>query len=125
MKLGDGPHPLGPHQEVVSGLDHLAGSVTEHHRFHIVPSSGDGVHAIVLPDGEEEFVLVVFFSEADEDRLWISRDLPAAETAWDLLDGAGLPDPFPALLVRFLEIGVGLEVGPRRCNVPHRPGWPR
>ena len=110
VELGDGALPLGTHDDVVNRLDHLAGRIAEHDRLHVIPPPGDGVDAVVLPDPEEELVLVVFLPEADEDRLGSAGDLPAAEAAGDLLDGHPLADAVPALLVRFLEIGVGLEV---------------
>ena len=110
VKLGDGPHPLGFHDEVVDGLDHLACRVAEHDRLHVVPPPGDRVDAVILPDPEEELVLVVLLPEAHQDRLGFAGDLPAAEAAGDLLDRDRLADTVPALLVRLLEIGVGLEV---------------
>ena len=110
VELGDGVPPLGTDDDIVDRLDHLAGRIAEHDRLHVIPSPGDGVDAVVLPDLEKELVLVVLFAEADENRLGPAGDLPAAEPAGDLLDGHPFPHIVPARLVRLLEIGVGLEV---------------
>ena len=110
VELGDRPHSLGLHNEVVEGFDHLACRIAEHDRFHIVPAPGDGVDAVVLPESEEELVLVVLFAEADEDRFRPAWHLPAAEAARNFLDGHPFADVVPAIFVRLLEIGVRLEV---------------
>ena len=110
MKLGDGRGFPGAGQDIVEGLDDFPAGIAEHDRFDVIPSAGDGIHSVILPDSEEELVFVVLCPEADQDHPRLARNLPAPKAAGDFLDGDPFPDSFPEGILRFLELEVGFQV---------------
>ena len=110
MKLGNGLCFLRPGQNVVEGLDDFPAGMAEHHRLHVIPSARDGIHSVILPEPEEELVLVVLFPEADQDYPRFAWNLPAPEATGDFLDGNPFPDSIPEGILRFLELEVGFQV---------------
>ena len=110
MKLSDGRRFLRAGQEVVEGFDDFPAGVAEHDRLHVIPPAGDGIHSVILPDPEEELILVVLFPEADEDHPRFAGDLPSPESAGDLLDGDPFADPLPEGVLRLLKLEIGFQV---------------
>ena len=111
MELGDCRHVImRPDHQVIDRFDHFTAGVTEHQGFHVVPSAGYGIYAVILPEPVEQLVLVIFFPEVDEDDLRLSGNLPPAKTARNFFDGRTFPDLDPAILIGFFKIRVRLEI---------------
>ncbi|OPY08051.1 MAG: hypothetical protein A4E67_01070 [Syntrophaceae bacterium PtaB.Bin038] len=122
VKQGDGPEPLRLDLEVVQRLDDLAAGVAEHDPLDVVPAAGDGIDAIVLPELEQQLVLVVLLREVHQDDPRLARHLPSAEAAGEILHRRVLPDGEPEGLVGFLELPVVLQVRPQQhVTVPEGP----
>src|SRR5271157_1060084 len=96
--------------EVINRFDHFTAGVTEHQGFHIVPSAGYGIYAVILPEPVKQLIFVIFLSEINKDDLRLSGNFPPAKTARDFLDGRTFPDLDPAVFVCLFKIRVRLEI---------------
>jgi len=122
VEQGDGPEPLRLDLEVVQRLDDLPAGIAEHDPLDVVPAARDGVDAVILPELEQQLVLVVLLREIHQDDPRLARHLPAAEAAGDVLDGRVLPDGEPEVLFGLLELRVVLQVRPQQdVTVPEGP----
>ena len=101
-------------QRLAGGLDHFAAGRTEHDRFHIVPAAGDGVHAVAVPEREQQLALVVTVTVPDQDDFGAAGDVPAAEAAAQVAPVGLLAQLLPAGLVGLFKVGVVAQVGPQK-----------
>ncbi len=123
VELGDGLEPLRLHLEVVDRLDDLAAGVAEHDPLDVVPAARNGVDPVILPELEQELILVELLREVHQDDPRLARDLPAAEAAGQVLDGRVFPDGRPEILLGLLELEVVLQVRPQQdVSVPEGTG---
>ena len=97
------------HQAFMDGRDHLAAGRGEHDRLNVVPTAGQGVHAVVFPDFVQQLIAAVTLGKIHQNGLGAARYVPAAQATFEILGAEGQTQGIPDVLVCFFKTGALLH----------------
>ena len=106
VELSDPVAFIAGSKDLMDDGDHFAAGEAEQHRFDVIPSAGQGIHAKALPELAQQLVGIVAAFKIHEDDARPSGNLPATETAAQVPVAERIADSVPAGLVGLGEFRV-------------------
>jgi len=96
----------GLHAAFVYGFDDSAAGGGKHDRFDVVPSAGERIYPVALPQIIQKLVARITLGKINQNHLWPARNIPAAHAAFEILGGKGHFEGIPHTFVCFFKAGV-------------------